>query len=75
MNNFKRLTDQSRINVEPTRLVLKTSSRNADLRSALISLGASQNDLEELSIINGMQLEDSVDKGTTLKLFSQRVNK
>ena len=75
MGQFKRLSDPARINVEPTRIVLKTSRQSSSLRQALLQLGAAESDLEELAIINGMELGDQVDASTMLKLFSAKYNK
>jgi len=75
MTNFNKLTDQSKINVEPTRLQMKTTNRAGTLKVALQSLGAAAQDLEELSIINGMKLTDQVQQGYMLKTFSKQVNK
>lgn len=72
MNNFKRLSDPSRINIEPVRIKLVKAERTASLKDILKSSGAADLDLEELSIINGMQLEDTVKKGTLVKSFNKR---
>ncbi|NNE27732.1 MAG: M48 family metalloprotease [Saprospiraceae bacterium] len=75
MTSFKKLTDPRRINVQPTRLVIKTTNQSGPLNTILQRLGAEYNDLEELSIINGMTLEETVQSGSKLKLFSQSYNK
>jgi len=74
MSNFNKLTDQSKINVQPTRIDIQTIPQNGTLKQALKSLGAHNNDMNELSIINGMMLTDQVKKGDLLKLFTQSVN-
>ncbi|NNF22799.1 MAG: M48 family metalloprotease [Saprospiraceae bacterium] len=75
MTNFRKLTDQSRINVKPTRINIKAAPRTGTLKTVLNSLGVAVKDHEEISIINGMKLTDNVSAGTKLKLFSQAYNK
>ncbi len=75
MTNFARLTDQSKINVQPTRIKIENVTRSGTLQQALSSLNAAQNDMEELAIINGMMLTDVVESGTMLKTFSKQYNK
>ncbi len=75
MNGFRRLTDPSRINVKPTRIHVKKATSSGTLASVLSRLGQNQKDHEELAIINGMMLEDQVEKGSLLKCFSQPYKK
>jgi predicted Zn-dependent protease len=74
MTNFDKLTDPSKINVQPTRIDVKTIPRSGTLQQALQQLGANSNDYEELSIINGMLLTDQVTQGDLLKLFTKTNN-
>ena len=74
MNNFKRLTNQSRINVKPTKIVVRKVNKNASLKSALAAFGVASSDMEELAIINGMNLGDNVKSGMRLKCFSKKHN-
>jgi len=69
MTGFDRLTDQSKINVEPKRIRIKEVQTRTDLSNALLRLGANRNQLEELSILNGMELQDMVEQGTLLKVI------
>jgi len=75
MTNFDNLTDRSKINVEPTRIKVKSVSKSSLLKDALLNLGASNRDLEELAIVNGMELSDQVERGMLLKTFTKQVNK
>lgn len=69
ITNFATLTDASKINVQPQRIRIKTVAKAGTLQQVLTTLGAKQNQLKELAILNGMQLEDKVDAGTLLKLI------
>lgn len=75
MTNFRKLTDQARIDVKPTRINIKSANRSGNLRTVFNSLGIPESDHEELSVINGMKLTDAVASGTKLKVFSQVHNK
>ncbi len=68
MGQFKPLNDPSKINVKPDKLVLKRTSRQGSLRSALQELGVPQDQLEATAILNGMQLDDALPANTLIKL-------
>jgi predicted Zn-dependent protease len=64
---FKNLSDQSRINVKPEKLVVETVTKSGSLRTVLKQFGTPDGELENLAILNGMQLEDTVSAGTLIK--------
>ncbi len=72
---FENLTETSRLNVEPIRIKVQSVKNGATLSQALASLGASNVDLEELAIVNGMELGDRVEAGMLLKTFSSTYTK
>jgi predicted Zn-dependent protease len=72
---FENLTETSRLNVEPIRIKVQSVKNGATLSQALASLGASNADLEELAIVNGMELGDRVEAGMLLKTFSSTYTK
>ncbi len=72
MTRFARLTDQARINVQPTRIKVQTVSRQGTLREVLLGFGTAQEDLEELAIVNGMVLTDVVPAGELIKTLSNK---
>lgn len=71
MTNFKPLTDQSKINKKPERIRIKTVANSTSLSQALQNFGMPTNRLEEIAVLNGMQLNDRVDKGTLIKVIAQ----
>lgn len=71
MSSFKRLTDPSFINRKPTRVQIREVKSAGTLRSALTSFNTSNEDLEELAMINGMNLEDQVTTGMLIKTLSR----
>ncbi|TAK48846.1 MAG: peptidase M48 [Saprospiraceae bacterium] len=71
-SNFKSLTDPKKINVKPEIIRIKTVSSDGTLESTLRGFKASPSRLEELAILNGMQLKDSVKKGTLIKVLESK---
>ena len=71
MTNFKKLTDPARINVSPDRIHIETVPRNGTLESILKGFNMPQDKLEELSILNGMELNDQVTKGMLIKTIGK----
>lgn len=64
---FKNLDDQSKINVKPERLVVENVTKSGSLRAILRQFGTPDSELENLAVLNGMQLEDTVSAGTLIK--------
>lgn len=71
MRNFKPLTDQSKINVQPERIRIKTVAQDGTLEATLRGFGMEEKRLKELSILNGMELKDPVKKGTLIKVLGK----
>jgi predicted Zn-dependent protease len=67
MNNFKILTDQSKLNRQPDRLRIFRTSSSGTLQQALLGAGVPMDRMDEFSILNGMQRTDQVPQGTLLK--------
>jgi predicted Zn-dependent protease len=63
-----RLTDRSKIDVDVRRLRIKPAPPAGNVRGALQDLGVSQNDLEKTAIMNGLNLDESVEAGYLLKV-------
>ena len=68
MENFRSLTDASKLNKKPERVRLKTTTRAGTLQQALESYAIPKNRLEEIAILNGMKLTDQIERGTLIKL-------
>ncbi len=71
MESFKTLTDQEKINKQPERIRIKTVQQNGTLAQALKNYGTSDKRMEEVSILNGIKLEDKVDKGMLIKIIDE----
>ncbi len=71
MKNFRRLTNQRIINIKPDRVRIKTVARNSTLSQAFQYFKMPKEKFEELSLINGMRLNDTVEKGMLIKVVSK----
>jgi len=70
MKNFKELSDPSKLNKQPERIRIKTVGTTGTLRQALATFKVPEGRMEELSILNGMQLTDQVQKGSLIKIIA-----
>ena len=66
MNGFQRLRDTAKLNVLPDRISIQTNKQPAKLQDVLTKFGAKPDDLEKLSLMNGMMLTDRVESGTLI---------
>lgn len=71
MSNFKKLTDASKINVKAERIKVQTVKSDGTLEQALLSFSTPQARLKELSIVNGMELNERVTKGMLIKTITK----
>ena len=69
MTGFDALTDPAKLNVQPTRLLIRPASRSAPFRT-FIDEGALPDGINDtdLAIINQLELDTSVEQGRPLKL-------
>jgi predicted Zn-dependent protease len=71
MKNFKELKDASKLNKKPERIRIKEVNQSGTLKQALIYYKVPEKRLEELSILNGMQINDKVQKGSLIKIIAK----
>lgn len=69
MGSFQQLTDPSKINKQAERIRVKTVNRTGTLSQALTNLHVDPKRMEEVSIVNGMMLDDQVQAGTLIKVI------
>jgi predicted Zn-dependent protease len=67
---FDRLTDPEYINVSPRKIELRSVAATKTLKNAFNEFGVPQDKLNELAIINGSDLEDSIEAGTLIKIIT-----
>jgi predicted Zn-dependent protease len=71
IRNFRTLSDPDKLNRQPDRIRIRTVSQTTTLQNALTSFGVPKDRLEEMSIVNGMQLGDTVQSGMLIKALGQ----
>lgn len=70
MKNFDKLSDPDKLNRKPMRLKIQTVKRDATLKQALTELGATSAQMNDLSLLNGMELSEKVTAGMLIKTLS-----
>jgi len=71
MKTFAKLTDPSKINVKPTKLLVRRVQRTTTLGNALASYNVPQAKLQEVALLNNMDLTSSVQTGKIIKVIGQ----
>lgn len=71
MRSFAELTDQEKINREPERVRIKTVGRTTTLQNALTGFQTPSNRLEEVAVLNGMRLNETVQSGMLIKVIER----
>lgn len=68
MNGFSILTDRALLSVQPDRIRIVRTDRQGTLRTFLLSRGIPEERLEELSLLNGIRLDDQLMDGEPIKI-------
>lgn len=71
MKGFRNLNDPDKLNRQPERIKIETVRSTGTLESALRAFNVPTNRHDELAILNGMELKDSVTKGTMIKVVGK----
>ena len=69
MTSFKRLTDPKRLNVKPQRIRVRNAPRNMTLSQAFNYFKVPEEQHAELAIVNGLELNQEIKKGVSLKIL------
>ena len=69
INNFRELTDSNKLNRKPDRVRVKTVVQNGTLQQAFQQLDVPSKQMQELALLNGMELNETVPKGTLVKVI------
>jgi predicted Zn-dependent protease len=67
MRNFDKLTDPSKLNVQPKRIRIREVERAGSLADVLRSFGVRQEQMEEFAFLNNMELADRLPAGALIK--------
>lgn len=68
MGSFGRLSDQSKINVQPERISIETVPRTAPLQDIFASFGVSRDKMSEMALLNNLELSERVRAGRLIKV-------
>ncbi len=68
MGRFARLTEPSKLNVEPQRIRVKQVKDSGTLAKAFKYYGVPQNQMDELALLNNMELSAHVPQGKLIKV-------
>jgi predicted Zn-dependent protease len=66
--SFRPLTDPARVSVTPARVQVLSAPRTGAFRDVVAGLGAMGADLEEISILNNVQVDEEIHAGEVLKV-------
>ncbi len=68
MKSFDQLRNQAALTKQPRRVKIMTVDQAGDLRTILTRYGTKTEELEELAILNGMYLQDRLERGALVKV-------
>lgn len=71
MQQFRRLTDPDKINVQPARIRVKSVKEKGTLSQALRRYGVDNSSIQELAILNGMEPDTPVEPGMLIKVVEK----
>jgi len=71
MRAFQELKEADKLNRKPDVVRIKAVPRKMTLQAALQHFSMPQDRMEELAILNGMSLEDTLEKGMMIKVVGK----
>lgn len=71
MLSFNRLADASRLNVKPSKILVKSVQRAGTLSDVFTYYGVPQDRMAELAFLNNMELSDKVPAGKLIKIIGE----
>jgi predicted Zn-dependent protease len=71
MGTFSRLTDQSKLNVKPRKILVKKIQKTGTLADAFKSYGVQADKMQELALLNNLELTERVQAGKMIKIVGQ----
>ncbi len=70
-SGFKELTDRKILNVKPDRLKIQKVSGKGSLKQILKKYGVSDEDMDKVALLNGMNLDDQILANTLIKTIDK----
>ncbi len=71
MGAFSRLTDQSKLNMKPKKILVKKVQKSGTLADAFKFYGVQSDKMAELALLNNLELTDRVQAGKMIKVIGQ----
>jgi predicted Zn-dependent protease len=71
MGSFARLTDASKLNVKPKKILVKKVQRTGTLADAFTYYGVKQDQKADLALLNDLELTDKVQAGKLIKIIGE----
>ncbi len=71
IRNFKQLTDAEKLNRKPDVIRIKTVPKQMTVQAAFQNFNMPSSRFEELALLNGMELKDTLAKGTLIKIIAK----
>ena len=71
MKSFARLTDASKINVTPNKILVRPVTKAGTAAQAFTALGVTQDKLADIALLNNMELTDKVAVGKMVKIVGK----
>ena len=71
MKGFATLTDRQKLTVKPDRIRIRKVEKTVTLEQALRNFGTPESKLQELSLMNGKELNESLTSGTLIKTIDK----
>ncbi len=68
MVNFDKLTEPSKLNVQPNKIRIEKVQHAGTLADAFRSFGIQQQQMEEFAFLNNMELTEQVPAGALIKI-------
>jgi predicted Zn-dependent protease len=69
--NFSKLTDPSKLNVKPKKILVKTVQRAGTFDEVLKSFGVTQQEMSEVALLNNTELKNKVQAGKMIKIIAK----
>jgi len=71
MTTFSKLTEPSKLNIKPNRILIKKVQKTGTLADAFRQYGVPQAQMNELALLNNLELTDNVQAGKLIKIIGQ----
>jgi predicted Zn-dependent protease len=71
MTQFARLTDPSKINVKPERVMVRSVKRTTTLTEVFRDFGIQQQRMNEMALLNNLELTDRIEAGRLIKIVGK----